>query len=593
MQKLGLPDSVRQRITASFHLNQKGLIETAYRSKGVDAQVFGTAYLEPGLRALKYLDKGSVDGYVTTRHGEVPIVTGSAPIVALALCLHGFDVREAKKVQISEEFKPYEKKALRLLEAYRNDFFPLATHVEQNCEYVRLQETGAYTYFLETAGLTKEFRNAVEDPEMRRLLVVMRAIDEWTKLGNLGKKRFVQTEERAEEEIAVSVLHFYGPLMERMRYNTAAQGMYDIAFGKLEPAVYSEIERIKHGNGYTARNFELASTMVTSIIEDLDKGWSLIGRVKSAYGYYRKVLRKEAEKLFAALPGAEKEKETEKFMKECTRMPIAEKIKLMNGHVPEAYDIFGYRLLLMPERASPADCKAIGEMFAEDSYYFRYAGHKRDYITEPKPNGYSSYHVTCRLSENGVDEILGRPAFHTGRFKRMTEDALKKEVAGVLPLPFEFQISTLEMDEQNNQSDASDHSKHKKNITAELRDMEKMAAAAHAREKPLMDSAEIYLEFFEEKKRGKLAKARTQCITPQSIKIFSAAFLPYKINKELAKAGGALAACSESDMRLIEQKLSQHRNAKIHVKLVKGKDSMSFSIRDAKEDFQVYPKKVD
>lgn len=589
MQKFGGSAALYEKLATGFHVSQRGLIENIYRSKGVDPHIFGMSYMEPGLRALKYLDKGKVEGAVQTVRGKVPVVSGSAPVVALALWLHGLDEEAAKKAPIAQEFQPYAKRALELLEAYKNYFFPLASRIEQSCEYSCISETGGYAYVLEPAPLARELRTAVGETEMLKHLFAMRAMDEWTKLGNLGKTRFIQTEPRSEMEVAVAVLHLYGPIMERMRYHLAAQEMYDMAFSKLEPKTYSSIEGIKKEARYIKENFWLLSDILDGITKKIGDNWHLIGRIKSAYGYYRKVLREKAEEIFKGCPGKERDAEIEKYMRASIQMPIDEKIALLKAHLSKIFDMFGYRLLLTTKGASPLDCKAAGEMIKEDKHFFRYANHCKDYISQPKENGYSSYHVACRLSEKAIEDVLKFPVFTSGKYKRIGGEALEKQMRALLPLTFGFQVSTVEMDLANNHSDERDHSKHKRNITAELCDIEKMLAVSQTEEKPLLEIADITLYLSDEQKNGKLRRNGKPMAFKGIHNIYEAGFIPFKVQKELEQRGKSFLGCSQPMMGKIEEEIKGKKSASISVELVRHRNRFGYKI----EDVKVYPRKVE
>ena len=570
-------------LTAAFHTRQKGQLEDIYRRHKFDAHTIGTRYINPGLKGLKGLDAGKAVGETLS---GFPILDGNAPIVALALWLHGLTEKDMKKVPITEEFMPYKERALELVTTYKSKFLPLAKQVGRECEYVPNARDGNYRYYLETDQLVREFGTLTGNEELRRMLILTWAIDDATKLGNLGRVRVVQKEERTEGEIAVLVRHVLAQMMEHLRYHQLAQEMYNNAFRVLEPQLFEHIHNMVEKAGYVkaaAKSIERQVRAITDEITVPGIKISVYGResgVKSEFSFFRKIIRKKAEEAadreFAeqvkklegegkavavesmkAQEEARKNIFIERCMKEYGDAPLAEKKMMLENAMESAYDLIGFRLILTGPAATPEMCKAIGETL---KFRTVFTGKEADYVTNKKSNGYSSFHLTSMF------------------------DGLYAEM----------QISTKEMDEINNGElsvgAATNHAVHKRNMTAaDLLMVNELLSIEHFLGSPRLDSLDLGVELYELTRRGK-AKCMQSISTEtmKGIRVYDLGFIGYKIQKEMEMRDLIFPGFTARKTADLERAIGDAKRVRVLARLLKEPDAMRYRLMEAPH---VFPKK--
>ncbi len=419
MQKHASGRHIVTQLTSAFYGSQMGLIEEAYGGRQ-DRLFIRSRYVNAFLKALKYLDEGKavLDGKGNLVYSaSVQVVDGSAPVVALALGSHGLGRKEQRKLadrsmKNAPEFAPYWEMALPLLEKYA-EFLDIVHGVEKNCEYV--PTVYGYDYSIETAAM-KSYLDTIADAETLGMLFAMRAIDEFTKIemGDLERIKRGQREGRSMGEISVGVLHLYGPIMERLRYHELAQLMYDHAFGVADTTMHGLIKSEMENAGYTKSAFGLIGKILGSTIGTFEN-LELKGRIKGAYSLYRKMLKALAANSLKSeisgwdsLAASEQDNLVQKKTNELAiQLPDAKK-EWVRNYLKSAYDVFGFRVIDNLANAQPQDCNALRDMLYDTRYwgaYFLPAGHERNYIDNPKKNGYISRHTAARLNLDMEDEL--------------------------------------------------------------------------------------------------------------------------------------------------------------------------------------------
>jgi len=181
-------------------------------------------------------------------------------------------------------------------------------------------------------------------------------------------------------KVANETMYVYAPLAERIGLFTIKSKLEDYAFKYLQPSDYNKIaKRIKHS---TRTNINYLNRFSLPIIAKLfKKGYKfdIISRQKSVYSIWNKMVNKKVS-------------------------------------IDNVYDIFAVRIIFTPksDETEKEECK---EIFNIVSTLYELNPHRiRNWIDEPKENGYQALHLTVRGPRNRWVEVQIRS-------KRMNEIA--------------------------------------------------------------------------------------------------------------------------------------------------------------------------
>ena len=215
------------------------------------------------------------------------------------------------------------------------------------------------------------------------------------KLDNLNSIEIFSPVER--KEIAEEVLEIYAPLANRLGIDRIKKQLEDLAFKVLNPKKYGEIEeflkesreeREKYVKDFVQEIFELLKNDVKIL--------KIKGREKHIYSIYRKIVER----------GVPLDKQR---------------------------DHFAVRILVKNE----SDCyNALGIL---NQNFVPMENTLKDYILNPKPNGYKSLHTSLRVGNkivevqirtNEMDELAEEGAAAHWSYKKMKSDSnFEKKVA--------------------------------------------------------------------------------------------------------------------------------------------------------------------
>jgi len=183
-------------------------------------------------------------------------------------------------------------------------------------------------------------------------------------LGSLSPKKRLR--------IAKETLEIYGPIANRLSMGVLKNQLEDYAFAYAHPKEYQWIEDLI-GKNLPALSECLENQII--IIEKLLKYHqikviSCLGRAKGKYSLYRKLL-------------------------------------LYNKDINQIYDLIALRIIV----PTIEDCyAALGYIHSQ---YKPLKGRIKDYIAQPKPNGYKSLHTTVFCPDGNIFEIQIRtPEIH-------------------------------------------------------------------------------------------------------------------------------------------------------------------------------------
>lgn len=164
--------------------------------------------------------------------------------------------------------------------------------------------------------------------------------------------------------IALESLEIYAPIASRLGMDEMKGELEDLAFQYVYPAEYQRIKKIRDEK--LAGKEEYFERIENKALEELKAAGipvsSIQGRNKRLYSFFQKLKRKENE-------------------------------------VTKIYDLFAIRILV----PSVADCYA--SLGILHKVWKPLKGRIKDYISQPKPNGYQSLHTTVFSDEGEVVEF--------------------------------------------------------------------------------------------------------------------------------------------------------------------------------------------
>ncbi len=170
-------------------------------------------------------------------------------------------------------------------------------------------------------------------------------------------------------KVANETMYVYAPLAERIGLFTVKSKLEDYAFKYLQPNDYNKIaKRIKHNK---QKNIHYLNRFSLPIIAKLFNGgykFNIISRQKSVYSIWNKMVNK--------------------------------KISIDN-----VYDIFAVRIIIEPksEETEKEECKEVFNIVS--NLYELNPQRIRNWIDEPKENGYQALHLTVRGQRNRWIEV--------------------------------------------------------------------------------------------------------------------------------------------------------------------------------------------
>lgn len=199
--------------------------------------------------------------------------------------------------------------------------------------------------------------------------------------------------EDKQHETAMETMNVYAPIAHRLGITSVQEELEDISFYYLDPFAYADIENLLDNKKEEREAFiESIKARITERFhaEDFVSPPYIEGRVKSIYGIYRKLY-------------------------------------LMHKEFDEIYDKYAVRVIVTTDNECYSVLGLVHDMFSPIPNRFK------DYIANPKPNGYKSLHTS----------VLGKEG-----------------------IPFEIQIRTWEM-HANAEYGVAAHWKYKERITGQ------------------------------------------------------------------------------------------------------------------------------
>lgn len=159
-------------------------------------------------------------------------------------------------------------------------------------------------------------------------------------------------------KIARESLDIFGPIADRIGMGRVRMQIEDISFRYLAPREYRKVEHmLKKRLGKSTRRLGTVRSDVEKRLEQDNIKAEVNGRVKSVYSLYKK-------------------------------------LKKTNNNIDEIYDLMALRIVV---RTQDECYKVLGILH---SMYEPMIGRIKDYIAQPKPNGYQSLHTTVQTQKD-------------------------------------------------------------------------------------------------------------------------------------------------------------------------------------------------
>jgi len=182
-------------------------------------------------------------------------------------------------------------------------------------------------------------------------------------------------------KIASETMFIYAPLAHRLGLYAIKTELEDLSFKYIEPELYTEISsKLKESEKQRSRFVNKFSLPIIQDLNDAGMDFDIKGRTKSVYS-------------------------------------IARKMKKQGVPFEEVYDLFAIRIILNSDlKSEKADCWKAYSLVTER--YVPSPARFRDWVSNPKSNGYESLHTTVMSNEGKWVEVQIRT-------KRMDEIAEK------------------------------------------------------------------------------------------------------------------------------------------------------------------------
>ncbi|MBT3412981.1 MAG: bifunctional (p)ppGpp synthetase/guanosine-3',5'-bis(diphosphate) 3'-pyrophosphohydrolase [Candidatus Jacksonbacteria bacterium] len=177
--------------------------------------------------------------------------------------------------------------------------------------------------------------------------------------------------EKKQKRIAEETLNIYAPIANRLGVNILKDILEDLAFQKAYPKEYEQV-RVLLETGQKERDkcyMHLHKGVTEALVEQKIEIISFYGRTKQAYSLYRK-------------------------------------LKQHKNNPNKIFDLLAMRVIV----PTIQDCyAALGVI---NSNYRPLPGRMKDYIAQPKPNGYQSLHTTVLCDKSIVEFQIRTPEMH-------------------------------------------------------------------------------------------------------------------------------------------------------------------------------------
>ena len=164
-----------------------------------------------------------------------------------------------------------------------------------------------------------------------------------------------------QHNTAFETMNVYAPIAHRLGITSVQEELEDLAFYYLDPYAYEDIEKLLNNNKQEREAFiESIKARIAQRFrnEDFVTPPQIDGRVKSIYGIYKKVY-------------------------------------VNHKDIAEIYDKYAVRVIVTTDNECYSVLGLIHDMFRPIPNRFK------DYITNPKPNGYQSLHTSV-LGKEGI-----------------------------------------------------------------------------------------------------------------------------------------------------------------------------------------------
>lgn len=248
------------------------------------------------------------------------------------------------------------------------------------------------------------------------------------RLHNIRTLSFVPKEK--QERIALETLEIYGPLANRLGMGKVRAELQDAAFPYAYPKQYKEVEELLAKEGKEREHY--VEKIHRSLGKELAKAGltnaKLSYRIKDHYSIYRKLLSKDMD-------------------------------------VAKIYDIYAMRAIV----PTVEDCyRLLGLIHGN---WKPVPGRIKDYIANPKTNGYQSLHTTIFTGDGGITEIQIRtPEMHLEAEYGIAAHLLYKQEGGVSQKSVSERLSWLSRIKELHETHGSSPAEFLKNLRLDFFD---------------------------------------------------------------------------------------------------------------------------
>lgn len=175
--------------------------------------------------------------------------------------------------------------------------------------------------------------------------------------------------ERKQYKIAGETLYIYAPLAYRLGLNKIKTELEDLSFKYEHPEEYRQIEE-KLYQTESERNeaYKEFSAPIKEKLESMGIRYKMFGRVKTPYSIWKKMRKKELS-------------------------------------FEEIYDILAVRIIFEPDSSETELNECFNIYLALTQIYKSHPDRMRDWITQPKANGYQALHVTLMSGRGDWVEV--------------------------------------------------------------------------------------------------------------------------------------------------------------------------------------------
>lgn len=409
-------------------------IEKLYEKKGLSIIECKPKYLYPACLTLDELDIGEIKKEKINGK-EIDVCNGLAPILCLAFIFKDLDKKDIKNDILPITYKYYFDQAQKFLTNFKSNLQPLFEEINKKSTFVSLGE-GKYFFNIFTQPLIENLYSASNEGRCAIMALIFKALEELSLVKNFNNKTSYRKENRSKEDIAITLLYLYGPILEKLNYYNLSLKAYNEAFLILEPELNKKIENLLNENGYIKENFKKLESYLNEIINDLNLKYieyKLFGRIKSSYSIYTKLLRlygvEWLQKNSINFPYAEKN--VSNLLKCFSNLSNTKKEEFVNEYFSKLSDVFAFTFVF--ESIKNLDEKSVALKLAEKFKKKFDIKYERDYIKNPKPNGYMAFHINGFLKDysNSIPlelQIKSFNMFYAATYGEKTNHALHKGI---------------------------------------------------------------------------------------------------------------------------------------------------------------------